>query len=76
MITYGLAQGRPTWGPRAIFGPPRLFEWPGKDSVDALQCDHFGRQHTDHICQIRKYSKKNRYKVGAAYCNQFGPALN
>ncbi len=25
-----LGQGRPTRGPRAIFGPPRLFEWPAK----------------------------------------------
>jgi hypothetical protein len=33
-----LEQGRPTRGPRAIFGPPRLFEWPGKyfsKTVDA-----------------------------------------
>jgi hypothetical protein len=29
--SHGLVQGRPTRGPRAIFGPPRLFEWPGKD---------------------------------------------
>jgi len=29
--SHGLVQGRPTRGPRAIFGPPRHFEWPGKD---------------------------------------------
>jgi hypothetical protein len=25
--THGLVQGRPTRGPRAIFGPPRHFEF-------------------------------------------------
>ncbi len=31
-----IGQGRPTRGPRAIFGPPNLFEWPGK----LVQFDH------------------------------------
>jgi hypothetical protein len=35
-IPKGLDQGWPTLGQRAIFGPPRLFDWPSKDSVDAV----------------------------------------
>jgi hypothetical protein len=37
-----LEQGRPTRDPRAIFGPPNLFEWPGK----LVQFDHINRVKT------------------------------
>jgi len=31
-----LDQGRPTRGPRAIFGPPELLKWPLKTSLSSL----------------------------------------